>query len=213
MDSTEARKSCAIFESLGTPEFAIEFEQRPSKLLSRSRLKTCIHQGDIQQTVVFPQPFRSFFNNQKTRPGSGFVAKITSSGAVAWARNVGGNGYTEGYGAAVDHDGNVFVVGDYAYADLVSGTTTLTNPSPLNTDIFLVKYSLDGQILWAKRAGGTDSDYPQGITVDPSGNCLITGHFYSSTIQFGQTNLAITPSGNNGSDLFVVKYSPAGDVI
>ena len=95
--------------------------------------------------MVFPQPFRSFFNNQKTRPGSGFVAKITSSGAVAWARNVGGNGYTEGYGAAVDHDGNVFVVGDYAYADLVSGTTTLTNPSPLNTDIFLVKYSLDGR--------------------------------------------------------------------
>lgn len=143
--------------------------------------------------------------------GDMFVAKISPGGAVAWARNVAGKGYSDGSGVAVDRDGNVFVGGDYASANLVLGGTTL--PSPINTDIFLVKYTPTGEVLWAKRAVGNGSDFAGGIAVDDSGNCLITGHFFSSTIQFGDTNLSFTPTLENRSDLFLAKFSPAGDVL
>ncbi|MDD3236297.1 MAG: T9SS type A sorting domain-containing protein, partial [Candidatus Cloacimonetes bacterium] len=54
--------------------------------------------------------------------------------------------------------------------------------------------------LWAKRAGGTDSDQGWSITCDAAGNTYVSGLF-QATVSFGSTNL--TSSGN--SDIFVAK--------
>ncbi|MEO8150375.1 MAG: SBBP repeat-containing protein [Bacteroidia bacterium] len=63
--------------------------------------------------------------------------------------------------------------------------------------------------LWAKSAGGTDNDEGHAITTDAAGNVLVTGYYSSATITFGATTL--TNAG--GSDVYVVKYDAAGNVL
>ncbi|HRU48088.1 MAG TPA: SBBP repeat-containing protein, partial [Candidatus Syntrophosphaera sp.] len=60
--------------------------------------------------------------------------------------------------------------------------------------------------LWAKKAGGTGSDWGYGIAVDTSGNSYVTGYF-KGTATFGSTNL----TSNGGYDIFVAKLDSSGN--
>src|SRR5262245_13011314 len=62
---------------------------------------------------------------------------------------------------------------------------------------------------FANRAGGTSEDWALSVSADPFGNCYATGHFYSPTITLGPTTLT-----NAGlTDVYVVKYGPAGNIL
>ena len=68
------------------------------------------------------------------------------------------------------------------------------------------KLDSSGNWLWAKKAGGNNTDYGYGIAIDSSGNCYVTGYF-QSTATFGSINLA----SNGGSDIFVAKLDSSGN--
>ncbi len=73
-------------------------------------------------------------------------------------------------------------------------------------DIFVAKYNASGALQWAKRAGGTDSDFGFDIAVDDSGNSYVTGEFRSvANFGAGQDLISL---GNN--DIFVAKYNAFG---
>jgi len=94
---------------------------------------------------------------------------------------------------------------------IVFGATTLTNATPGggNTDVFLVKYSSSGSIVWAKGFGGGDYDQGNATAVDNSGNVYITGFYGSTSIDFGGG-----PLTNYGSwDIFVAKYDASGSYV
>jgi hypothetical protein len=63
--------------------------------------------------------------------------------------------------------------------------------------------------LWAKDAGGTNSEEGTAIAVDAIGNTYITGFFASLTCPFGTTSL--TNVGFN--DIFIAKYDPASNLV
>jgi hypothetical protein len=85
-------------------------------------------------------------------------------------------------GIAVDASGNSYVTGGFE-GTATFGSTTLESSG--SQDIFVAKLDNRGNWLWAKKAGGTDSDYGYGIAVDASGNSYVTGYFYSATATFG----------------------------
>jgi len=60
------------------------------------------------------------------------------------------------------------------------GSTTLLNAG--SEDIFLAKYNANGNMLWAKSAGGTDYDYANTIKLDILGNIYIAGYYRSSPL-------------------------------
>lgn len=69
--------------------------------------------------------------------------------------------------------------------------------------LFIVTTSLAAQgeeWLWAKQAGGTDSDFGEALATDASGNCYVSGSF-RDTASFG--NYSLASSGYN--DIFVAK--------
>jgi hypothetical protein len=136
-----------------------------------------------------------------------FTAKYDASGNVLWATSAGGSGADAGQSIAADGLGNVYVTGYFSSPTIMFGATLLLNAG--SADIFIVKYDGNGNVLWVKGVGGTGYDYGHGITVDFSGNVLITGRYNSSTISFGTTIL------NNAGfyDIFVVKYDGNGNVI
>lgn len=116
-----------------------------------------------------------------------FLSKFDSSGNPLWAKSTGGTDWDLAMGIALDTFDNVYVCGHFRSPSIVFGTTTLTNSGASN--IFLVKYNLNGSVEWAKKAGGTYSDIASDVSTDIAGNIYLVGDFSSGTIAFGSNML------------------------
>ncbi|MBN4066110.1 SBBP repeat-containing protein, partial [Candidatus Amoebophilus asiaticus] len=111
-----------------------------------------------------------------------FFAKYDSGGNYVWAKGIGGLGWDNGLGLALDDTGNVYITGyfqDTADFDPGAGTVYLTSAG--GEDIILAKYDTDGNYVWAKGIGSTNDDFGYGIALDVSGNVYITGYFQDTT--------------------------------
>jgi Tfp pilus assembly protein PilZ len=172
--------------------------------------------GNSYVTGYFGSTSITFGTTTLTNAGGGgmedmFVVKYDTLGNVVWAKSAGWIGSDTGLGIAVDGGGNSYVTGYFSSTSITFGTTTLTNAGAGNADMFVVKYDNLGNVVWAKSAGGSDGDNAAGIAVDGGGNSYVTGSFKSTSITFGTTTL--TNAGAFNSDMFVVKYDAAGNVV
>ena len=154
--------------------------------------------------------------------GECFIAKYSPAGAVLWAARIGGTGFDIGYGVATDTSGSVFVTGYYGITLRVfnqgpSGSIGATLATAA-TDCFVAKYSSAGEVLWAARiASPNGQDVGLGIATDPSGNVLVTGFYSDGTLTVYNQGLSgtagATLSNVGVQDIFVAKYSSAGEVL
>lgn len=62
--------------------------------------------------------------------------------------------------------------------------------------------------LWAHHAGGIVSDHSNGIAIDSTGNCYVTGYITDTAI-FDTLSL----TGNFGENIFIAKYNTSGNCI
>ncbi|WP_247232086.1 SBBP repeat-containing protein [Telluribacter sp. SYSU D00476] len=138
-----------------------------------------------------------------------FIVKYNSNGDVLWAKNEGGVGYDLGQDISVDINGNVYVIGRFQKS-ATFGTTTIVSNGSIHIfdviDIFIAKYSSNGEFQWVQQLGGNGNDFGQSITVDESGNVYVTGYF-GEKITVGSTTL----NSNDVSDVFVAKYNTNGE--
>jgi hypothetical protein len=112
-----------------------------------------------------------------------------------------------------DEEGNVLVYGRFAGAvDFDLGPGEYWAASNGNSDLFVAKYSSSGAFIFAHAIGGTGAEIAHDLSLDPSGNILISGYF-SVTVDFdpGPGTLSLTSAG--GFDAFVAKYTSEGNVI
>ncbi len=147
-------------------------------------------------------------------PGSGipFFVKYDPNGNALWARVWPVGVYSRDI--ALDGSGNLYYMGTFTTSTITFGTTTLTNSgSAGSSDIFIVKYGAEGNVLWAKSAGGSANDVGSSITKDGNGNVYMTGSFMSSTITFGEITLTNASTGLLPEDMFIVKYDPSGTAL
>ncbi|GAB3173587.1 hypothetical protein GCM10027291_30170 [Telluribacter humicola] len=120
-----------------------------------------------------------------------------SPASMAW--KAGGTSYDYGNSVAVDGSGNVYITG-YFEGSVAFGSTILTSAG--STDMFIVKYSSSGTVLWAQQRGGSSFDAGQSVAVDNNGNAYVTG-FYNGTAGFNAPGIGSTA-------MFVVKYNSSG---
>jgi hypothetical protein len=171
--------------------------------------------GNAIITGVFSGPSITFGSTTLTSTGSQFdifVVKFDSNGNVFWAKMAGGTNNDWGMEINSDTNGNILITGYFSSPTITFGSTTLTNAGSGNEDLFIVKYNSNGNVLWAKSAGGTDSENGLSICADSLGNVFATGSFSSPTITFGTTTL-INDITISCSDIFIVKYDSGGNVI
>lgn len=135
-----------------------------------------------------------------------FVVKYDSTGQARWALSIGGPSWEYAQSVATDSAGNIYLTGRFDSPTLTLGSFTLTNAGPGESDIFLVKLSPQGQVLWAHSFGGPEMDGGQAIAVSPTGEIALTGLFNSSTLSMGLTTL----SNSGRSDIFVAKFDTSG---
>lgn len=169
--------------------------------------------GNVLVTGYFNSLLVTFdsvtLNNSDGSSGTSdmFLVKYDAVGNVLWAKS--GSGSPNEYGRCVsaDNSGNIFIAGNFNSSTFSIGTTTLNNLG--GEDLFIVKYSPSGNVLWAKNEGGLSNEYGYGISTDVSGNVMITGTFNSPNLTVGTTTY--TNAGN--TDVLAVKYDPLGNVI
>ncbi|MBL8000736.1 MAG: T9SS type A sorting domain-containing protein, partial [Flavobacteriales bacterium] len=74
-------------------------------------------------------------------------------------------------------------------------------------------YAPNGDLLWARTAGGPTNDAAFGVDTDKDGNVYVTGA-YSGLAVFGDTLVSnVDPDGAGLPFTFVARYSPAGDLV
>ena len=169
--------------------------------------------GNVYVTGFFESATITFGATTLTNDSSGtrdmYVVKYDTAGNVVWAVRAGGTGDEYANSIAVDAIGNVYVAGSYNSSSLVFGSTVLTNAGGF--DIFLVKYDLTGNVVWAKGAGSSSDDDGRYVGVDVIGNVYITGGFSSATLTFGTFTLTNFLSGS--SDIYLAKFDASGIII
>ncbi|MGP8214946.1 MAG: SBBP repeat-containing protein [Bacteroidia bacterium] len=127
-----------------------------------------------------------------------------------WAKSAGGSNLIA-YSIATDARGNSYVSGYFTGGSTTIGNFTLPSTGG-SGDMFVAKYDPNGNVLWARSAGGSsgyDNGIANGIAVDSSGNVYVCGYLNSSSITFG----SITLTNNGTSNMFFVKYDANGNVI
>jgi len=134
-----------------------------------------------------------------------FVGKYSPDGTLKWVRNAGGRGGDVGYGVAVDNLHNCYATGEIEDTAQFSSTVSLVSAG--GNDIFVSKYNMNGQLVWAKRFGSTESDKGYSLMTNSNGDIFLTG-FYSAHIYFD--NIHLTPAGL--SDAYTVKMNSSGVV-
>jgi len=142
-----------------------------------------------------------------------WVAKYTATGALTWIRTGGGAMGDYAHALACDKNNNcVYVAGEIEGTGLITfpGSTITLSGGQGDNDIFLNKYDLNGNLIWARRTGGgLGSDKALGVSYDNSGNVYICGNYYdTATVTFGGSVIA---PGFGKRDIFIEKYDANGN--
>lgn len=110
---------------------------------------------------------------------------------ISWAKSAQGTQLDEGTGIAVDGNGNTYITGLFESETLTFGSKTLTNTLETKEDIFVAKFDINGDCIWAKSFGGPGNEAGNKIVLDQTNNVLyVVGYMYGS-FNFGGTPLTL----------------------
>lgn len=174
--------------------------------------------GYFYNTLVDFDPSPAGVANLTGTTGTLFVAKYNTNGQYQWAFNVGSNmGNNSVFDMRLDAGGNLYVVGYFTGTNIdfdPSPTATALLSSAGNYEAFVAKYTSQGQYVFAFKIGGSGLDVARGLTLDNAGNIYILGDFNGTNIDFdpSPTSTAFL-SSNGSSDIFIAKYTNAGQYV
>jgi hypothetical protein len=133
--------------------------------------------GDGNISAGLPETAASPFDFEDA-----FIAKFNSGGGYQWAKRIGGAAPDDGQTITADSSGNIYVGGDIIESADFNGDGVIspgfpeTSGSPYGyRDAFLARYDSSGTLQWVKRMGGLNNDGVKDITLQGSGNIVITG--------------------------------------
>ena len=141
-----------------------------------------------------------------------FLTKFNSKGEYIWAKSIGGSGSDIAYQLKLDGAGNPYLTGSFeGTVDFDPNAATKNLTSEGMGDIFVVKFDVSGNMLWAKNFGGPNDD--KGISLDIKGpDLLITGYF-TDTVNFNSSITTAKHTSKGVSDIFITKMDLSGNYI
>jgi len=121
------------------------------------------------------------------------ILKIDSNGNILWQKEIGGSGVDVGMSVCVADD-NSYVICGYTES-FGSG----------EDDVYLIKISKNGDILWSKTFGGEQTDRSNSVIKTNDGNLALVG----STGSYGTGNMDVyfIKVNQNGTELLVNSFN------
>lgn len=136
--------------------------------------------------------FDSFQLFNPTNSDNIFIAKYDSAGNFIWAKYFGGLDLDEGYDVSVNSDGGPTIIGYYTSSVLLVDSIQLQNSVAGYSNIYLIRYDKDGDLIYAENYGGYGYDEGMALTIDTSDVLYICGQFSSNNILFNNLSLTNT---------------------
>lgn len=127
-----------------------------------------------------------------------WTVKTDKNGAIQWQKAMGGSDWEYGYSCLQMKDGTYAVAG-IAYSSDGDVTTQKGNG-----DIWVIRYSATGSVLWQKTYGGSIEDEGRAVVETAGGGLCVSG-----TVGSADTNVS---SNHGGADVWVVKLSATGAI-
>jgi Bacterial Ig-like domain (group 3)/Beta-propeller repeat len=148
-----------------------------------------------------------------------FVAKLNPTGsALVYSTYLGGSGYEQGNGIAVDSAGNAYITGSTASNNFPT-TPGAFQPDQHNvnggSNAFVSKLNAAGSaLIYSTYLGGNgddSNDQGNAIAVDAAGDAYVTGSFGST--DFPTTADAFQSERSACCEAFVTKFNAAGTAL
>jgi hypothetical protein len=127
----------------------------------------------------------------------GFIRRYDPAGREVWTRQFGSPERDQPKGVALDHAGNVYVVG-HTFGSLPGQT------SSGGWDGFVRRYTPAGDEAWTRQFGGGGGESAASVRVDHAGNAYVVGGTRAALP--GQTNIG-------DYDAFITKFDADGNSV
>lgn len=128
-----------------------------------------------------------------------WILKINRLGSIVWEQSFGGSEIDEARGIIATNDGNFIIVGDTRSSD----ENVSTNNGA--ADLWIIKMSAEGVLLWETSFGGTSFDVARSISKTQDGGFLLSGSSRSSDLG------VLKNQGQN--DAWILKVDANGNLI
>lgn len=193
--------------------------------------------GNVYTTGVFNgtvdfDPGPSIYNLSAQSSHATFIQKLDINGNFVWAKQFVGAGDNSSYSIKIGPDGQLVIAGlftgtvDFDPSGGVYNISSTTSSQYIHGyDSYLVKLTLAGTLTWAKSYQARDYDFTISLydkalgskmAIDLQGNIIVTGQFggLGSFSTDGSTigNIGAV-GGTSGTDVYVAKYDPNGNLI
>lgn len=130
-----------------------------------------------------------------------------------FAKGTGGVSTDFGYAITVDLSGNIYTTGNFqGTVDFDPNAGIYNLVSAGSDDIFISKSDASGNLIWAKKMGGSLSDYGLSIELDQFGNIYTTGYF-QGIADFDPNGGVYNMTSAGSEDFFILKLNASGNFV
>lgn len=123
--------------------------------------------------------------------------------------------YASGFDIYADSEGYTYVSGNTRDKNFPATDGAYQTELKGEADVFVVKYTPEGEIVFATLIGGSKREHHSGITVDDAGYIYIAGGTHSSDfpVTEGSYDTSFNGEGTWAGDVFLTKLNPTGTEI
>lgn len=142
------------------------------------------------------------------------ITKLDATGNYVWSKKIGGTDNDVANDIAIDSNGNIFIVGYFAYVvdfNPDAGVNNMGFSGGYTPQGFLLKLDSNGNFVWSKQFSVSATTGYQAVSstvgVDASNNVILGGYF-TGVLAIDSEPVVYTSLGS--VDCFYLKYSNAG---
>lgn len=144
----------------------------------------------------------------------GYLAKYDTSGNYVFAVQVGGTQNESVYNLALDSS-NIYITGSTTSTSMAfngGGPSNSSTPGGgTNSDMFLAKYTQNGNYVWSSLTGGPKDESGLGIAIN--NNLLFATGYFDDTVDFDPSPATADLISKGENDIYLCKYDLNGNYI
>lgn len=172
--------------------------------------------GRTQSMAGIPQSFPTTAGAFQTNHGGNwdaFVTELTPSGSsLYYSTYLGGSGFDEVFGIAVDGSYNAYVTGNTDSSNFPTSPGAFRTSYGGRSDGFVTKLNASGNgVYYSTYLGGSGQETGSRIAVNRAGNAYVVG--WTDSTNFPTTPGAFRTFSSGQNDAFVTELSTAGSAL
>lgn len=140
-----------------------------------------------------------------------WVIKTDALGTIEWQNTIGGTSVDELYSIDETSDGGYILAGNSR--SNIGGDKTENHFGGLSNDVWVVKLSSSGSIVWQNNIGGGNYEWTGSITENSDGSFILATTSSSSASADKSEGNQDTNGGLTSYDMWIVKMSSIGSIV